>query len=161
MKNFLKFLGAIVMVAIIGFSMTACSNGGGGGGDNNNVIPSEWTGTYVGGSASVTLNGNGSVVAAGWDNFNNGTYTGFGISAGGTVSGGGYSGTWVYLTQDGVNIGVIVHYSPALNGKTYSIAGGKYGGHGVPELISVISALDASFSPSGNWSNDYWFNGEK
>jgi hypothetical protein len=59
MKNFAKFLGIIALVAVIGFSMTACEeeeednggDGGGGGGGGGTFtltsIPSEYNGKYV------------------------------------------------------------------------------------------------------------------
>jgi len=46
MKNTLKFLGLIAIVAVIGFSMAACSSGGGGGGGND---------TYSGGAIIISV----------------------------------------------------------------------------------------------------------
>ena len=53
MKNIIKLLGIIALVAVTGFSMTACSNGGGGGGGNNNQTDSDRTGVNTGGNAEL------------------------------------------------------------------------------------------------------------
>ena len=44
MKNKLKLLGIIAVVAVIGFSMVGCDNGNGGGGGG---VPAELVGTWV------------------------------------------------------------------------------------------------------------------
>jgi hypothetical protein len=52
MKNIIKLIGIIALVAVIGFSFTACGdddddNGGGGGTFTLTDIPSEYNGNYV------------------------------------------------------------------------------------------------------------------
>jgi len=48
MKNTIKFLGIIAMVAMIGLSMTACGGGGGGSGELTITgIPSEYNDKYI------------------------------------------------------------------------------------------------------------------
>jgi len=171
MKNFFKILGIIATVAIIGFSIVGCSNGGGGG--NNNVIPAEWTGTYTGGTTKFNLKPDGSGVVTGWTGggISDGTYTGYGIGGGGTISGGDYSGTWVYLTYQGANAGIIIHFSPEYTGElsggatwSYVMGAGDYGAYGAPAVISgAKSILDITFSPepSANWPDNVGFTGGK
>jgi hypothetical protein len=60
MKNTIKFLGIIALVAIIGFSMTACSNGStggrvGGGGNTATDSSITYTGKSTDGSTSYSL----------------------------------------------------------------------------------------------------------
>ena len=40
MKNIVRFIGIIALVAVIGFGVTACSSGGGGGSNNPTPTPS-------------------------------------------------------------------------------------------------------------------------
>jgi len=56
MKNFAKFLGIIALVAVIGFSMTACGGDDNGGGGNIS-----WAGTWQkeGSTSTFTLGANG------------------------------------------------------------------------------------------------------
>jgi len=149
------------MVAVIGFSMTACNNGGGGG-SKAPVIPDEWKGTYVAGTSKFTLNADGSGVLSGWRSgaggINNGTYTGFEIDAGGTISG-NYSGTYVYLKKDSERIGIIGHFSPAYEGNTYFLGAGDYDGWGVPGCISEATSMGVTFSPTISSSGWYSYAG--
>ena len=57
MKNTLKVLGIIALLAVIGFSMAACSDDSGGGGNGGTItltdIPAEYNGKYASFSAST------------------------------------------------------------------------------------------------------------
>jgi predicted small secreted protein len=104
MKSTLKVLGVIAIVAIIGFSMTACNNGsdgsggagtgGGGGNDNKNVL----TGTSWRDSTGIWFV---SFAATTWD------ATAFGYPAERgtyTVSGNAIRATVTYIYPDFVGI---------------------------------------------------------
>jgi formylglycine-generating enzyme required for sulfatase activity len=58
MKNITKLIGTLALVAVIGFSFTACDNGGGGGGRRSNG-GSETDGTENGGGSGNGNGGNG------------------------------------------------------------------------------------------------------
>jgi len=54
MKNIIKILGIIALVAVIGFSMVACNDGNGGGGGSRGSLDGTWEGT-IGGVSSVLV----------------------------------------------------------------------------------------------------------
>jgi hypothetical protein len=58
MKNKMKFLGIIALVAIIGFSMAACPTGGGGGGGGNTAGSITYTGESGGSTYSLKITEN-------------------------------------------------------------------------------------------------------
>jgi len=63
MKNTIKVLGIIAVIAIIGFSVVACSdnsggNNGGNTGGNNTGSGKQLSGTYYNGLESVAFSGN-------------------------------------------------------------------------------------------------------
>jgi len=56
MKNTLKVLGIIALVAVIGFSMAACSDddaGGGGGGSTDSALNGTWVGDEDNGTLTI------------------------------------------------------------------------------------------------------------
>ena len=61
MKNFVKYFGIIALVALIGFSMVACSDDGGGGG------PGGGGGGGGGGGSSASIIGMWEDEAFGWN----------------------------------------------------------------------------------------------
>lgn len=76
MKNIVKLLGIIALVAVIGFSMTACDNNGGdndsGNSNGGNNQGGQQGGNQGGGGVTETILGDGSKILAYYDN--NGTY---------------------------------------------------------------------------------------
>jgi hypothetical protein len=99
MKNFLKLLGIIALVAVIGFSMVACDDGsddGGGGGSNPFIGTWKSSNGYVMVFAASTFtitSANGSVES--------GSYTRNGNSASMTVSSGANFGQTFNVTISG------------------------------------------------------------
>jgi len=91
MKNVLKTFGLIALMAVIGFSMAACSDdggggpgggGGGGGGGGNSLAGTTWkcTESYYGMSVTYTLTFTASRVTLAYNmmgasDIYNGTYT--------------------------------------------------------------------------------------
>jgi hypothetical protein len=55
MRNFVKFLGIIALVAIIGFTMTACGGGGGGGNLNGTYSDEYGMATYTFSDGKISM----------------------------------------------------------------------------------------------------------
>jgi len=81
MKNTLKIIGIIAIIAVIGFSMVACATSGGGGG--NNLVNSEgeiWGASSMGGNRGFIFNADGTYVRVGgmggehWESGGGGNY---------------------------------------------------------------------------------------
>ncbi|MDR0472123.1 MAG: hypothetical protein LBH43_00375 [Treponema sp.] len=79
MKNTIKWLGIIALVAVIGFTMVSCDNGNGGSGSTGG-LSGTWRGTIQGATATVTITSSGwTFTASGLSD--RGTYTMDGITA--------------------------------------------------------------------------------
>jgi hypothetical protein len=61
MKNTIKFLGIIALIAVIGFSMSSCDDGSSSG----DIVPSELQGTWVGSYGTIIINSSSATVQTG------------------------------------------------------------------------------------------------
>lgn len=98
MRNLLKIFGIIALVAVIGVSMAACSDGSdNSGGNNNSGGGSPYVGTWIGyvqgAQATVTISAGNtwSISVPGGDFSDSGSYTGAGSVATLTSNNGGGS----------------------------------------------------------------------
>jgi len=98
MKNFLKLLGIIAFVAVIGFSMVGCKNDDDGGGGDSNPFIGTWRSSngyvMVFAASTFTITSSGGSVESG-------SYTYSGNSASMTVSAGANFGQTFNVTISG------------------------------------------------------------
>ncbi|MCL1955284.1 MAG: hypothetical protein FWF68_07860 [Spirochaetes bacterium] len=117
MKNTLKLLGIIALIAVIGFSAVSCKDkdeepsnkvvlSKGGTTSETNPFVATWSGTYQGTSFVITVPNNTDwSCTMGGDSFDHGTYTRDGNNATFVSTGGGAFGT---ATVSGNTLTVIV-----------------------------------------------------
>ena len=98
MKNFLKLLGIIAFVAVIGFSMVGCENDDDGGGGGSNPFIGTWKSSngYVMVFAASTF-----TITSASGSVESGSYTWSGNSASMTVSSGANFGQTFNVTISG------------------------------------------------------------
>ena len=128
MKNAIKLFGIIALVAVIGFSMTACGgdddDGGGGGGGGKTPTTADLVGTWeysnaIGDFSSFTFSGTNSVKFGGyWGGFS-GTETG-------TYTLNEAAGTITFSDNVATLMGENKPYSISLSGTTLKIDGISY-----------------------------------
>ena len=139
MKNFVKFLGVIAIVAVIGFSFAACyvadDNGGGGGGSGGggNSAPAVPTGltAYAYSSSEIILTWN--LVSGA---------TGYRVYASAS-----YSGTYTLIGQITTNVGRNYNMTPNTT-RYYKVA--AYNGYGESDYSNIASATTANDSGGGH-----------
>ncbi|MCL2764422.1 MAG: hypothetical protein FWD40_03990 [Treponema sp.] len=96
MKNCIKIFGIIALIAIIGFSMTACGDGGGGGGGGLDLTVGNTDGRLTINNIIPEHNGKWIIAFGGYDQ-DNGLFAAASLSSSGTVTGGLISGGSVTL----------------------------------------------------------------
>jgi hypothetical protein len=151
MKNVLKAFGIIAFLALIGFSMVACSDDSGGGGGGG-LAGTTWT--YTGTSGSMTLTFTDSTVRLVYPgNSENGTYTFNGSS--GTVR-------W----SDGTsNPFTVSGNSLIIDGTTFTKTGGgntPSGSKGYAGTYTLNPGKDrttVTLNAAGDWRFDTYDNG--
>jgi hypothetical protein len=169
-------IGLLVLVVMFGMAFIGCDSSDDGNNGSNytapDIIPSPWQGTYLADSGDTfTLHANGT---ASWTSSSvaNGSWTGIRIASGGTVTLGGLTGTWVYVTTIA---GSTVSFVDTTPGFTASIGNTGIllqhpGGIAIAMLQNQVNSLladpqlaGAVFTPSPVITNPYGigFGGEK
>ena len=157
MANKKYLVGILAMVLVFGMAAIGCDNGttAGGGG----VIPIEWTGTLHGDDGfSLSLNANGTASWTNWPGHPmgaNASLSGHTVTDGGTVSGGGVTGEWVYLRWEGVVQGIMVRWSPAVQGYRRAVG---IGNTGFNTVMGIMTNEGATFpnNPQQPGFNNRW-----
>ena len=151
MKKKLVFLAFSVCLLVFGIILVSCDDGNKNDRNkNDDIIPAKWRGTYgEGGDFTVTLHANGTISWTG-EGIPNGSRSGVTIVNGGTASApGGMKGDWVYIAADGLNQGIIINFTPAVDGYRWVLGLGNWG---VSEILNLMNDYGATLSPPPNTS---------
>jgi len=125
--------------------------------DGDGHIPAQWQGTFGEPPHGLTLYADGVITWSGWtwSSAPSGTRTGVTIEPGGTggVAAMGITAQWVYVAIGGVRQGIIMSFTPAVEGAYQVIGMGYWGAY---EVLQLVGDFGGVLSP---WPNTWGFPG--